>query len=69
MTDGQDDRVSASGHQEARALLRMIQETIETLGPPGALPSEEAVLNLYGPEPVHEAEAIVEALRKLLSHA
>lgn len=47
----------------------MIRETIETLGPPGILPSEEAVLGLYGPEPVHEAEAIVEALRKLLGHA
>ena len=34
--------------------------TIETLGPPGILPAE----GVY--EPVHEAEAIVEALRKLL---
>ena len=43
--------------------LRMIRETIETLGPPGILPAE----GVYGPEPVHEAEAIVEALRKLLT--
>jgi hypothetical protein len=32
----------------------MIRETIETLRPHGALPSNEAVLMLYGPEPIHE---------------
>jgi hypothetical protein len=32
----------------------MIRETIETLGPPGALMSEEAVLHFHGPELVHE---------------
>ena len=46
--------------QEAEAGRR---ETIETLGPPGILPAE----GMYGPEPVHEAEAIVDALRKLLA--
>jgi hypothetical protein len=51
----------------AWAALRMIREAVETLGPPGIVPSGEAVLALYGPEPVHEAEAIVEALRKLLT--
>jgi hypothetical protein len=50
------------------AALRMIRETVETLGPPGVLPSQDAVLALYGPEPVHEATAIVEALQKLLAH-
>ena len=50
------------------AALRMIRETVETLGPPGILPSQDVVLALYGPEPVHEATAIVEALRKLLAH-
>lgn len=44
------------------AALRMIRETIETLGPPGILPAE----GIRGPEPVHEAEVIVEALHKLL---
>lgn len=52
---------------DGRAALRMIRETIETLGPPGALPSEEAVLAACGPELVHEAEAICEALVSLLS--
>jgi hypothetical protein len=33
----------------------------------GILPSEDAVLGLYGPEPVHEATAIVKALHKLLA--
>jgi hypothetical protein len=67
---------SASDLAEAReetreswsAALRMIRETVETLGPPGILPSKDAVLEHYGPEPVHEATAIVEAFRKLLSH-
>ena len=39
---------------------------LETLGPPGVLPSQEAVIALYGPEPVHEAQAIVDALTKIL---
>jgi hypothetical protein len=60
----------AVARQETReswsAALLMIRETVETLGPPGTLPSQDAVLQLYGPEPVHEATAIVEALRKLL---
>lgn len=47
----------------------MIRETIETLGPPGVLPSGEAVLMLYGPEPIHEGQAIVDALRKILAPA
>ncbi len=29
--------------------------------------SEEAVLRFHGPEPVHEAQAICDALTKLLS--
>jgi hypothetical protein len=32
------------------------------------LPSQDAVLMLHGPEPMHEAKAIVEALQKLLAH-
>jgi hypothetical protein len=48
------------------AALAMIREAIETLGPPGALPSGEHVVAIYGPEPVHEAEAIVVALQRIL---
>jgi hypothetical protein len=55
--------------QNAWAALRMIRETIETLAPPGTLPSGEAVLMLYGPEPIHEGQAIVDALRKILAPA
>ena len=51
-------------YRNAWQALRMIREAVETLGPPGVLPSEEAVLKLYGPEPVHEAQAIVEGQRK-----
>ena len=55
--------------QNAWAALRMIRETIETLGPPGALPSRDTVLIELGPEPIHEGQAIVDALRKLLTRA
>jgi hypothetical protein len=42
-------------YQNAWAALRMIRETIETLGPPGAaLKRSGSVVMLYGPEPVHE---------------
>jgi hypothetical protein len=51
------------------AALRMIRETVETLGPLGILSFEDAVLEHYGPEPVHEATAIVEALQRLLRRA
>ena len=54
--------------QNAWAALRMIRETVETLGPPGILISEEEVLAQYGPEPIHEATAIVAALTALLGH-
>jgi hypothetical protein len=45
------------------AALLMIREAVETLGPPGILPSKEAV----GPEPTDEAAAIVAALQRLLA--
>jgi hypothetical protein len=45
----------------------MIREAVETLGPPGALLSEDGVLRRYGPEPIHEAQAIVDALTKMLN--
>jgi hypothetical protein len=47
--------------------LRMIREAVETLGPPGALLSENGVLRKYGPEPIHEAQAIVDALTVILA--
>lgn len=64
MTDS--DALWRDNLQNAWAALRMIREAVETLGPPGVLISEEQVLAQYGPEPIHEATAIVEALRKLL---
>jgi hypothetical protein len=51
--------------QNAWVALRMIREAIQTLGPPGTLMSRDAVLIEHGPEPVHEAQAIVDALNKL----
>jgi hypothetical protein len=46
----------------------VIRETVETVGPPAILPAQDAVLTLYGPEPVHEATAIGDALRRLLAN-
>lgn len=60
------EQIGRETMQNAWHALRMIRETVETLGPPGILPLEDAVLQLYGPEPVHEATAIVEALQRLL---
>ena len=53
-------------YRDAWAGLRMIREAIEELGPVGVLPSQEAVIGRYGPEPIHEAQAIVDALASIL---
>ena len=54
-------------YRNAWQALRMIREAVETLGPPGALVSEDGVLRTYGPEPLHEGQAIVDALAKILN--
>ncbi|ESW71690.1 hypothetical protein NKI32_07030 [Mesorhizobium sp. M0761] len=43
---------------QCRAALTLIRRTMEEHCPPGVLPSEEMVNGLYGPELIHEAEAI-----------
>ena len=43
----------------------MIRETVETLAPPGAVRSEEAVLATFGPEPIHEAQAIIAGIQAI----
>ena len=53
-------------YRNAWAGLRMVREAIEELGPVGILPSPEAVIVRYGPEPIHEAQAIVDALASIL---
>jgi hypothetical protein len=62
------DRYEAllENYRNAWAGLRMIREAIEELGPVGVLPSPEAVIGKYGPEPIHEAQAIVDALASIL---
>jgi len=47
---------------ECRAALTLIRRTIEEYCPPGALPSEEMVNGLYGPDLIHEAEALATAI-------
>ena len=51
--------------RSAWTALRMIREAVETLGPPGAMRSEEAVLATLGPEPTDEAEAIIEGIKAI----
>lgn len=48
--------------QNAWAGLKLVRMAIEQTCPAGVLPSEEAVLLLYGPEPVHEGEALAKAI-------
>ena len=62
------DRYEAllENYRNAWAGLHMIREAIEELGPVGVLPSPEAVIGKYGPEPIHEAQAIVDALASIL---
>ncbi|MGX9571851.1 hypothetical protein [Mesorhizobium sp. f-mel] len=42
--------------------LHMVLMAIEETCPAGVLPSEEAVLLLYGPEPIHEGETLAKAV-------
>ena len=62
------DRYEAllENYRNAWAGLRMIRDALEELGPVGVLPSQEAVISRYGPEPIHEAQAIVDALAGVL---
>lgn len=61
------EAIDLSGRDQAWAALRINRETIETLGPPGLLISEAEVLAKYGPEMIHEAQAICDALVPLLT--
>ncbi|MER8439299.1 PAC2 family protein [Mesorhizobium sp. M1312] len=45
-----------------RTGLQLVRMTIELACPAGVLPSEDAVLLLYGPEPIHEGEALAKAI-------
>lgn len=51
--------------REAWAALAMIREAVETLGPVGAMPSEEAVNAFIAPTFMGEAEAIVAGIQKI----
>ncbi|RWO24962.1 MAG: hypothetical protein E5Y16_07535 [Mesorhizobium sp.] len=48
--------------RNAWTALKLVRMAIEQTCPAGVLPSEEAVLLLYGPEPVHEGEALAKAI-------
>lgn len=59
--------VARANHKEARQALRLIRETIETLGPVGCLPSEEIVA--CNPEHGHfldEASVLVQGIQMIV---
>lgn len=51
--------------QSAWISLAMVRDAIETVGPVGVLPSQEAVLKLHGPEFEHEAGVLVDGVRTI----
>ncbi|RWK39979.1 MAG: hypothetical protein EOR46_21590 [Mesorhizobium sp.] len=55
---------SARDDPNAWAGLKLVRTAIEQTCPAGVLPSEEAVLLLYGLEPVHEGEALAKPLSR-----
>jgi hypothetical protein len=57
--------IGLMNYKNAWSALQMIREAIEAFGPDANLPSGEGVLVTLGPEPVHEAEALVAALARV----
>jgi hypothetical protein len=55
---------SSENYANAWSALGMIREAIEAFGPVSTVDSPEGVL-LRGPEPVHEAEALVEGILRI----
>lgn len=51
--------------RDAWAALDMVREAVETLGPVGAMPSEEHVACAIAPKPDAEAAAIIEGVQKI----
>jgi hypothetical protein len=49
-----------------RAGLKLVRMAIEQVCPAGVLPSEQWVTGFYGPEPVHEGEALAKVSSKPL---
>ncbi|RWO89564.1 hypothetical protein [Mesorhizobium sp.] len=45
-----------------RAALKLVRMAVEQVCPAGVLPSEEWVTGRYGPEPIHEGEALAKAI-------
>ncbi|WP_244661672.1 hypothetical protein [Mesorhizobium huakuii] len=43
-------------------MLRLVRMAIEETCPAGVLPGDEAVTGVYGPELIHEAEALAKAI-------
>ena len=56
----------AGGTQAASAALLLIREAVEAVAP-NVLPSRDFIAKFYGPEPIHEAQAIAEALRGMFA--
>jgi hypothetical protein len=58
--------IEVESMRNAYAALAMVREAIEEVAP-GVLPSPDTVAERYGPEPVHEAEAIADTLREIIA--
>lgn len=61
------DILTHSERQNSWAALRLVRETLEDLLPPGSVIAEEQVLAKYGPEHIHEAQALRDALIQALA--
>lgn len=53
--------------EDSWSALRLIRETVETIGPVGSMPSEEHVCCAVAPTHMAEAEAIVAGIQKIAS--
>jgi hypothetical protein len=67
MTDREKYQNLLANYRNAWHALATIREAIEELGPPGAVMSPDGMLRRYRPEPVHEAQALVDALTEILA--
>ncbi|MGX8012771.1 hypothetical protein ACVDG8_029295 [Mesorhizobium sp. ORM8.1] len=48
--------------EDCEEALRLVRMAIEMTCPAGVLPSREMVNGIYGPAPIHEAEALAKAI-------
>jgi len=62
MTDREKYEIALSNYRDAMTAITLIHEAVQELFP--GMPSGEAVDMLYGVEPCHTAQAIIEHLHR-----